>query len=79
MRALCRGHRYPDLWFPTGHSQDKLTALSVCRVCPVRAECLAYALEMMARCKGDLYGIWGGTTEVERRGMLRTVVSPEQR
>lgn len=34
----------------------------VCRECPVRAECLAYAIE-----HEDRYGIWGGLSERERR------------
>lgn len=38
-------------------------AVAVCRACPVQAECLAYALEHDER-----YGIWGGTTALERTG-----------
>jgi WhiB family redox-sensing transcriptional regulator len=34
--------------------------------CPVRAECLGYALEHQER-----YGIWGGLSERERRRLTR--------
>ena len=40
--------------------------MTICRGCPVSAECLEWALETRVR-----YGIWGGTTERERRRMLR--------
>lgn len=33
----------------------------MCAACPVRAECLAYALG-----RPDKHGIWGGMTEDER-------------
>ncbi len=36
-------------------------AKAVCGPCAVRASCLSYALEAMPE------GIWGGTTEEERR------------
>ena len=41
-------------------------AKSICAVCPVREECLRYALE-----RPDLDGIWGGTTTSERRQLRR--------
>lgn len=34
-------------------------ALKVCALCPVRVECAEYGA-------GELFGIWGGTTEAER-------------
>lgn len=40
-------------------------AVAVCRACPVREVCLEYALE-----HGEL-GVWGGTTERERREQRR--------
>lgn len=54
----------PELFFPTStgsraamqHEQAK----SICRRCPFRAPCLAWALEH------DERGIWGGTTHEER-------------
>jgi WhiB family redox-sensing transcriptional regulator len=40
-------------------------ALRVCHSCPVRAECLRWAVEAK-----EYYGIWGGTTEKERRVII---------
>lgn len=36
-------------------------AMTLCRLCPVLEPCREYALEW------ELYGIWGGMTEKERR------------
>lgn len=44
---------------------DKEAALAVCRSCLVRPECLAFAVE-----HGEV-GVWGGTTERERRRLRR--------
>ena len=41
-------------------------AREFCRTCPVRTECLAHALDQRIE-----FGVWGGTTERERRAMLR--------
>ncbi|MEU9662708.1 WhiB family transcriptional regulator [Streptomyces chartreusis] len=41
-------------------------AKAICTGCPVRTECLAYALDHRIE-----HGIWGGMTERERRSLLR--------
>jgi WhiB family redox-sensing transcriptional regulator len=41
-------------------------AKKVCRACPVRGECLAYAMDAPID-----HGIWGGMTERERRRYRR--------
>ncbi len=41
-------------------------ARALCRACPVRQECLDYALTV-----GESHGIWGGLNELERRRLLR--------
>lgn len=51
----------PDLFFPTTREETE-QALAVCASCPVRPECLEYALEA-----GERFGIWGGLTEKRRR------------
>ena len=38
-------------------------AKAICVQCPVRRECLDYALGV-----GEIHGIWGGLNETERRG-----------
>lgn len=58
VRARCRGAD-PDLFSPQPW-QDSEPARSICRRCPVRAECLSYALEH------NLHGIWGGTSGNQR-------------
>lgn len=60
----------PDLFFPTGAtaslSREIEIAKSVCRRCSVQQACLEWALGA-----GQLSGIWGGTTEDERRTWSR--------
>lgn len=55
----------PDLFFPQPGA-DTSYARSICRVCPVRTQCLEYALE-----SGQKHGIWGGMTESQRRRLRR--------
>jgi WhiB family redox-sensing transcriptional regulator len=54
-----------DLFFATT-KEDQGHALAICATCPVRLDCLEYALEARER-----FGIWGGTTEKQRRRLLR--------
>lgn len=62
--AVCR-QTDPELWFPDkGGSSEQARAL--CRTCPFVTPCLQYALDNRIR-----WGIWGGTSERERRKMLR--------
>ena len=60
----CRGAD-PDPFFP-GAEGEPDEGLKICRGCPVRQECLDWALETRI-----YYGIWGGMTERERRRLLR--------
>ncbi len=57
----------PELFFPittTGPAlQQVRSAKAVCGRCPVRANCLSYALQT----RQD--GVWGGTTRDERMAM----------
>jgi len=56
----------PDLFFPisvAGPARVQVErAKAVCAGCPVRSDCLRYALAA-----GPLQGVWGGLTEEERR------------
>lgn len=68
-RAACRAAD-PDLFFPisrTGRDGQERRAKQVCGSCPVRTECLAYAMAAGP----VLLGIWGGTSEAERAGLRR--------
>ncbi|MCZ4096734.1 WhiB family transcriptional regulator [Streptomyces sp. So13.3] len=68
-RAACRAED-PELFFPVGSSGPALLqiqqAKAVCRRCPVREECLSWALEA-----GQDAGVWGGLSEDERRAAKR--------
>lgn len=65
--AACR-HYDPELFFPDSDIRPARAqveaAKKVCRRCPVRGTCLSWALD-----HGQEAGIWGGTTEQERRQM----------
>ena len=62
--GLCAGSD-PDLWFSVGALEHK-KAKTICRQCPVRSDCLAYAMDAPVD-----HGIWGGLTERERRRYRR--------
>jgi WhiB family redox-sensing transcriptional regulator len=63
--AACRTAD-PDIFFPvSAHgpgSDDIARAKAVCAGCPVRRQCLQFALATH-----QMHGVWGGTTEEERR------------
>ena len=68
--AACR-HRDPELFFPPAElgaaARAQIAAAKrVCRRCPVQATCLTWALDNRQEA-----GIWGGTTEQERRQQRR--------
>ncbi|MEV8544432.1 WhiB family transcriptional regulator [Streptomyces sp. NPDC051572] len=62
-RAACRTTD-PEAMFVEGAGQNRSKAF--CTGCPVRTECLAYALDERIE-----FGVWGGMTERERRALLR--------
>ncbi|MFJ4091459.1 WhiB family transcriptional regulator [Kitasatospora sp. NPDC089913] len=68
--AGCRGSD-PELFFPIGSGTSFATlaqsdeAKAVCGRCPVARECLEWALNVAVE------GVWGGTTETERRAIRR--------
>jgi WhiB family redox-sensing transcriptional regulator len=76
-RAVCRWED-PELFFPVGTSGPALlqiaAAKTVCRRCPVVAECLTWALD-----SGQDAGVWGGMGEDERRALNRRNASARMR
>lgn len=79
--AACRG-KEPRHWFavrigsayarsPMARTAEDPYAYgrSICAGCPVKADCLAYALDMGAA--GQVDGLWGGLDEHERKGAAR--------
>jgi WhiB family redox-sensing transcriptional regulator len=67
----------PDLFFPVSEKgragADVARARRVCMSCPVQAPCLDYALSTYPD------GIWGGTTEDERKRLRRRRVMAARR
>lgn len=74
--AACSG--YPNtLFFPSSEGADDATiekAKAICAVCPVVEDCLQYALETNQRS-----GIWGGTSEKERKSLRRKWLAERRR
>lgn len=68
-RAACRG-RDPRWWHPDadgwGAHHAYQLARQVCEVCPVRWECLAYAMAVEPATRSLRAGMWGGFTAHER-------------
>jgi WhiB family transcriptional regulator, redox-sensing transcriptional regulator len=68
-QAACLGHD-AEAFFPigtTGQAVEHIErAKAVCARCPVTQECLEWALDT-----NQDAGIWGGTTEDERRTLRR--------
>ena len=65
-RAACRGLDAEIFYPETDDEADADAAKAVCGGCPVRQACLEHALAHRER-----EGVWGGTTERERRRILR--------
>lgn len=61
----------PELFFPEGESEryagQIALAVEICTGCPVRLDCLDYAVRT-----GQRTGIWGGMTSEQRRRLPAT-------
>jgi WhiB family redox-sensing transcriptional regulator len=71
-QAACRGEE-AGLFFAPNHYETKNQkdarehrAKSICAGCPVRIDCLEYAVRIR-----EPHGIWGGLNELERRHLVR--------
>jgi WhiB family transcriptional regulator, redox-sensing transcriptional regulator len=68
-RGACRGED-PALFFPLSQSGSSMRqierARAICRRCPVLTTCLRYAMDTHQE------GIWGATTDDERRAMRQS-------
>lgn len=68
----------PDLFFPIspdGPSQrQEARARAVCERCPVRADCLTFAVETR-----QAHGVWGGLGEAELARLRRGLRVPDDR
>jgi WhiB family transcriptional regulator, redox-sensing transcriptional regulator len=67
--AACRDVD-PELFFPAGNAGPALLQIAqaklVCAACPVRIPCLEWAMASHQEA-----GVWGGTSEDERRALQR--------
>jgi WhiB family redox-sensing transcriptional regulator len=65
--AACKGET--EAFF--SYNEERVAhARAICEDCPVRRECL-----QMALADSNLYGVWGGTTQAERRRFRRRRVA----
>ena len=65
-KGACQGLD-PAVFFPDeGDEELAATAIAVCSTCDVRVACLEHALASREK-----EGVWGGTTERERRRIIR--------
>ena len=75
--ASCRDTD-PDLFFPvgtTGPAIDQIeSAKAVCRQCPAQGQCLEFALATNQEA-----GVWGGTSEEERRKLRKAWLARQRR
>ena len=62
--ALC-AQVDPDAFFPE-KGESNQAAKRICNACPVRAQCLEFALT-----NKEQHGIWGGLSERERRKLRK--------
>lgn len=76
-QASCRDTD-PDLFFPVGTTGPAIeqiaAAKAVCYDCDARSACLEFALET-----NQESGIWGGTSEEERRKLRKTWLASRRR
>ena len=76
-RSACRDTD-PDLFFPvgtTGLALDQIDAAKlVCQACDVQGACLEFALAT-----NQESGVWGGTSEEERRKLRKAWVARQRR
>ena len=70
-RGLCRATD-SEVFFPPAHFEHKperesreAQAKAICAGCPVKAACLDWALAVR-----EPHGVWGGTSEIERKQIL---------
>jgi WhiB family redox-sensing transcriptional regulator len=75
-RSACRDSD-PDVFFPVGSTGMALeqieTARRICTACQVSDECLEFALATNQEA-----GVWGGTTEEERRKLRKAWLAKQR-
>ena len=64
-RAACKGEPIDLFYQPRGDSENYEEAAEICQGCPVRKECLLFAIEY-----NENWGFWGGLSLSKRRCWL---------
>lgn len=76
-RSACRDSD-PEVFFPigsTGPALDQIeTAKRICTACEAHDECLEFSLATNQEA-----GVWGGTTEEQRRKLRKAWLAEQQR
>ena len=62
--AACKGID-SDIFF-SNFTKDADAARAICAKCPVKPDCLEYAIA-----NKETEGIWGGTSEIQRKNIVR--------
>lgn len=67
LHGMCNQYD-PSLWYPDPPQIEAKSsrAKSICQSCPVLDKCKAWALT-----KHELYGVWGGLSEIDRDEVWR--------
>ena len=61
-----------EVFFPVkGDTKTSHRAKAICRTCPVITDCLEHVLSLPLAGGFHPLGVWGGTTEAERRLLRR--------
>lgn len=65
--SLCskKENKHMIEWFFSEEPEEKYAAKNLCFACPVRKDCIKYALE-----EKQIWGVWGGRDENEIRRIL---------
>jgi WhiB family transcriptional regulator, redox-sensing transcriptional regulator len=75
--AACRDTS-PEMFFPVGSTGPAINAIeaakAVCRACPAQEQCLEFALATNQEA-----GVWGGTSEDERRRLRKQWLAARRR
>lgn len=69
--ASCSGQDL-EWWFAKPTSARSRAAVTLCRACPVRRECLAAGLLYR-----EEFGVWGGLNHLQRRPLLARLLAGE--
>jgi WhiB family redox-sensing transcriptional regulator len=73
--AACSGLPH-SIFFPAVEAteEDMAYAVEICGICPVTEACLEFALETNQRS-----GVWGGTSEEDRKALRRKWLAARRR